>query len=55
MTACGADKPVWGSDIPGILCYGTYAQSAAAFEKCRLFTEEEKNRMFYQNAQKAYF
>ena len=51
----GADKPVWGSDVPGTLCYGTYAQMVSAFERCGLFTEEQKALMFYENAQKAYF
>ena len=55
MAAHGADRPVWGSDVPGTLCYGTYAQLADAFERCPLFTEEQKDLMFYQNAQQAYF
>ncbi len=55
LIAHGADKAVWGSDVPGTLCYGTYAQLADAFERCPLFTEDQKNRMFYQNAQNAYF
>ncbi len=55
IEAYGADKPVWGSDIPGTLCFGTYAQLADAFEKCALFTEEQKQRMFYANALHAYF
>jgi predicted TIM-barrel fold metal-dependent hydrolase len=55
LIAHGAEKPIWGSDVPGTLCYGTYAQLADAFERCSLFTEEQKDRMFYQNAQEAYF
>ena len=51
----GADKPLWGSDVPGTLCYGTYAQLAEAFERCAVFTEEQKDLMFYQNARQAYF
>lgn len=55
IDAHGAVKPVWGSDIPGTLNYGTYAQLAAIFESCPLFTNEEKGLLFYENAQKAYF
>jgi hypothetical protein len=53
--AHGTDKPVWGSDIPGALCYGTYSQLADAFEGCPRFTAEQQDRNFHQNAQKAYF
>jgi hypothetical protein len=55
IEAHGADKPVWGSDIPGALCYGTYVQLADAFEGCPLFTGEQKDRIFHQNAHQAYF
>jgi predicted TIM-barrel fold metal-dependent hydrolase len=51
----GADKPVWGSDVPGALCDGTYAQLVDAFENCAGLTEEQKQKMFYQNALNAYF
>jgi predicted TIM-barrel fold metal-dependent hydrolase len=55
MATYGADKPVFGSDVPGALCHETYAQLADAFERSSLFTEEQKDLMFYQNAQQAYF
>ena len=55
IDAHGASKPVWGSDIPGTLNYGTYTQLAAIFENCPIFTNEEKDLLFYGNAQKAYF
>jgi predicted TIM-barrel fold metal-dependent hydrolase len=55
IAARGNDKPIWGSDVPGTLCYGTYGQLAAAFEGSLEFTEEQKDRMFSLNAQQAYF
>jgi predicted TIM-barrel fold metal-dependent hydrolase len=55
IAARGDEKAVWGSDVPGTLCFGTYAQLAAAVESSRKFTEEQKDRMFYLNAQQAYF
>jgi predicted TIM-barrel fold metal-dependent hydrolase len=55
IQANGADRPVWGSDVPGTLCFGTYAHLIDAFENCRLFTEEQKHRMLYRNALDAYF
>ena len=51
----GADRPVWGSDVPGTLCFGTYAQLVDAFENCTLFTAEQKQKVFCQNALDAYF
>jgi predicted TIM-barrel fold metal-dependent hydrolase len=51
----GQDKPVWGSDVPGTLCFGTYAQLLDAFENCSLFTEEQKQRILCRNALNAYF
>jgi predicted TIM-barrel fold metal-dependent hydrolase len=55
MSEFGVNKAIWGSDVPGTLCYATYAQLSDAFEKCSLFTEKEKDLLFFQNAQQAYF
>jgi predicted TIM-barrel fold metal-dependent hydrolase len=55
ITARGDEKAVWGSDVPGTLCFGTYTQLAAAFEVSRQFTEAQKDRLFYLNAHQAYF
>ena len=51
----GPEKAVWGSDIPGTLTCATYRQMIDAFEKSPLFTESEKDHMFFQNAEKVYF
>jgi predicted TIM-barrel fold metal-dependent hydrolase len=51
----GAHKAIWGSDVPGTLCYATYAQLSDVFERSKLFTEQEKDFLFFQNAQRAYF
>ena len=55
MSRFGAEKAIWGSDVPGTLCFATYAQLSDAFEGSTLFTEKEKDLLFFQNAQQAYF
>ncbi len=55
IDAHGPDKPIWGSDIPGTLTDATYPQMIAAFDRCPLFSDIEKDRLFYQNAENAYF
>lgn len=55
ITAYGPKKAIWGSDIPSSLGHCSYPQMADMFEDSPLFTDEEKVRMFYDNAVDAYF
>jgi predicted TIM-barrel fold metal-dependent hydrolase len=51
----GSNKLIWGSDIPGSMCHATYRQLIEMFERCYLFSEAEKDLLFYDNAVSAYF
>jgi predicted TIM-barrel fold metal-dependent hydrolase len=51
----GADKPIWGSDIPGIWVYATYPQMVEMWSNSTLLDQKEKELLFRENAQKAYF
>lgn len=55
MDRYGKDKVIWGTDIPGTLSDATYRQLIDTYERSTLFTEEEKDAMFYTNAAKAYY
>jgi predicted TIM-barrel fold metal-dependent hydrolase len=55
MDEYGAHKAIWGSDIPGALCHATYRQLIDLCERSTLFTETEKDLLYYDNAVKAYF
>ncbi len=50
----GCEKLIWGTDIPGLLKSETYEQMIAMFEKSGIFTEEELDRVFYENAHEVY-
>lgn len=50
----GCEKIIWGSDIPGTLMNATYAQMFNMFERSSAFTKQEKQKLFWQNAQDAY-
>ena len=54
MEEYGADKYIWGSDITSTLVHATYPQMKNMFEKSPLFTDQEKDKLFYENALKAY-
>lgn len=54
MDQYGADKFLWGSDITSTLVHATYPQMKNMYERSPLFTEEEKDKLFYENALKAY-
>ena len=54
MDEFGANKVIWGSDIPGTLTNSTYRQLIETYDRSALFTEEEKDRLFSQNALDAY-
>ena len=51
----GDQKVIWGSDIPGALNSATYREMMNMFEKHTGFTEETLDRLFYENAERAYF
>lgn len=51
----GAGRLLWGTDIPGTYQKATYRQMIDMFEKTDIFTEAEKDSMFYDNAEKLYF
>ena len=55
MDIYGKDKVIWGTDIPGTLNDATYRQLIDTYERSVLFTEEEKDAMFYINAACAYY
>jgi len=54
MDKYGAKKFVWASDIPSTLVFATFVQMRNMFEKSPLFTEEEKDLLFYYNAHDAF-
>lgn len=51
----GAEKAMWGSDIPGMLKRGTYGDLINMYREGSLFSEEEKRKIFYENALSVYF
>lgn len=54
MDKYGSRKFVWASDIPSTFVFATYTQMVNMFERSPLFTEEEKDRLFYYNALDAF-
>ena len=55
MEEYGAHKVIWGTDVPTTLVNCTFLQMINLFEKSPLFSEKEKDKMFYGNAEEAYF
>ena len=51
---CGMDKLMWGSDYPRTMTAITYRMSWDFIDKSPLLTEEEKHRLFHENAVKFY-
>lgn len=54
MDQYGAHKYLWGSDVTSTLVHATYPQMKNMYLKSSLFTEEEKDLLFCENALKAY-
>ena len=54
MDEFGAHKLIWGSDAPGTLNTVTYQQMIDMYDRSPLFTEAEKQQLFYSNAKAAY-
>lgn len=55
ITNYGAEKALWGSDILGELGMGTYRELIDIFEASGLFSEDEKDLLFFGNAHRVYF
>lgn len=51
----GINKIMWGSDFPMAMNYSTYEQSYKYIEDSDLFTQEEKQKIFYDNALEVFF
>lgn len=51
---CGVEKLIWGSDITGTLNRATYPQMIDMYTKRSGWTEQDLERLFYQNAKEAY-
>ena len=51
----GYNKTIWGTDVPTTYVNCTFKQMVNLFEKSPLFTDEQKDMMFYSNAKDAYF
>jgi len=51
----GAKSLIWGTDIPGTYSSATYRQMIEMYERCDLFTAQELDDIFYNNAQFVYF
>jgi len=51
----GVNKLIWGSDIPGTLLHGSYDKQINYILESDLFTPDELERVFYNNAMDVYF
>lgn len=50
----GADKLIWGTDVPSVLVYDTYEELLGFVTESGIFTEEELAGVLYDNAIEAY-
>lgn len=50
----GAERLIWGSDAPSMLLNGSYTQAFDYLMKSGIFTEDEQQDVFYNNAVRAY-
>lgn len=55
LEVCGPDRVIWGTDIPGTFRHATYRQMIRAFENCGFLSEGDKDKLFYENADRLYF
>lgn len=51
----GAESLIWGTDVPGTYNTATYRQMIEMYEKQTLFSEQELDDIFYNNAYRVYF
>lgn len=52
---CSSEKMLWGSDIPGTLSRATYPQMISMYENCNFLNDNDKEKIFYSNADVVYF
>lgn len=50
----GADKLIWGTDVPSVLVHDTYEELLGFVTESGIFTEEELAGVLYDNAIRAY-
>jgi len=50
----GADKLIWGTDVPSVLVYDSYEDLLTFVTEAGIFTEEELDGVLYDNAIEAY-
>ena len=51
----GAEKLLWGTDAPFAATKDSYEHLCDYLEKGRVFTEEELQKVYYDNSQKVFF
>ena len=51
----GAKRLIWGTDSPWSATFNTYNELATWLENVDIFTKEELEDVFYNNAQRVYF
>ena len=51
----GADRLMWGSDMPSAMTRDTYQHFIDFIAQNPLLREEEKEKIFYENAKQVYF
>jgi predicted TIM-barrel fold metal-dependent hydrolase len=51
----GADRLVWGTDVPWALVHSTYKQLLGYIKECPFLSEEEKKKIMGDNAYGVYF
>ena len=51
----GAESMIWGSDVPGSYKNAADRQMIRLFEEDQVFSEADKDMIFYANAEKVYF
>lgn len=55
MRILGADRMMWGSDLPSNLCHDSYRHLFDYILESRAFTEQEKESMLRKTAERIYF
>ena len=54
MDIVGADKLMWGTDMPSVVCYETYEDLKRFIWEVPGITAEELEKIYYTNATEAY-
>lgn len=50
----GVEHIMWGTDLPSVVCYDTYTHLSDYLEISGIFTKEELDLIYYQNALRVY-